>query len=93
MVEGGGAILTSVPRRITTRGGGLAGGGTDHEWGMGLSPHRLRGGDLEGGGGDSQSPLHSCHCLPRLPPLIQGGSWYGTTTLELKLIQQVAALR
>ena len=31
--------------------------------------------------------------IPRLPPLIQGGSWYGTTTLELKLIQKVAALR
>ena len=76
MVEGGGAILTSVPRRITIRGGGLTGGGTDHEWGMELPRHRLSGGDLECGGGDSQLPLHRHHHLPQLPPRITGGLRY-----------------
>ena len=75
--EGGGASRTSVQRRGHPRGGGLTGISPDPKRGRGLPRHRPRGGDLEGGGGDSQSPLHRRHHLPRLPPRIPGGSRCG----------------
>ena len=70
MGEGGGASATSVPRQSHTRGGGMAGGGPDPERERGLPRHIPHGGDLEDGGGDSQSPLHRRHHLPRIPPRI-----------------------
>ena len=77
MVEGGGYSSTSVPRQGHCRGGGLAGGGTDPKRGRVLPCHRHHGGDLEVSCGDSQSPLHRRHHLPRLPPRIPGGLRYG----------------
>ena len=77
VVEGGGSISTSVPRRDHRRGDGLAGGGINQEMGRGLPQHRPCGGDLEGGGSDSQSTFHRRHHLPRLTPWIPGGSRYG----------------
>ena len=76
MGEGGGSSLTSVPRRINTIGGGLAGGGPDPGRGRGPLQNRPRGGDMDGGGGDSQLPLRRRHHLPRLPPRIPGGLRY-----------------
>ena len=75
--EGGGSSPISVPRWGHPRGGSLAVSGNDPERGRGLTWHMPCGGDLEGSDGDSQSPLHCLHHLPRLPPRIPGRSQYG----------------
>ena len=93
MVEGGGYSSTSVPRQGHCRGGGLAGGGTDPKRGRVLPCHRHHGGDLEVSCGDSQSPLHRRHHLPRLLHGFRAGCGMGTVTLKVKLLYQVDALR
>ena len=43
----------------------------------GLPGHRPRGGDVEGSGGNSKSPFHILHHLPRRPPWIEGRLRHG----------------
>ena len=79
---GGGRKLDEVrgPRPVGVQGrrpswgSDLAGGSTDPQEEEGLLGHRPPGGDVEDSGGDSKSPFHILHNLPRLPPWIQGGS-------------------
>ena len=46
---------------------------------------------MEGGGGNYQLTLHHLHQLPRIPGF-QAGCGTGTSTLEVNLLHQVAAL-
>ena len=46
----------------------VAGGGTDTQGDRGILFYRPCGGAVEGSVGDSKSPAHSLHRLPRLPP-------------------------
>ena len=49
----------------------MAGGSPDSQREEGLTGHRPHGGVAEGSGGDSKSPFHSFHHLPRRPPRFQ----------------------
>ena len=55
----------------------MAGGSPDPQGEVGLPGNRPRRGDMGGSGGDSKSPFHSLHNLPRNPPWFQGRSRHG----------------
>ena len=52
----------------------MAGGSPDSQGEEGIPGHRPRGGDVKGSGGNSKSPFHSLHHLPRLSPWVPGRS-------------------
>ena len=54
----------------------MAGGVPDNQREMVIPRHRPRAGGVEGSDGDSKSPFHSLHHLPRLPPWIPGRPRY-----------------
>ena len=75
--EGRGVSTYGFQGQIPGQGGDLAAGSPYHQGEEGLTVHQPRGGDVEGSGGNSKSPFHILHHLPRCPPWIQGRSRHG----------------
>ena len=72
MGEGGGPGEGGFKGGADGRRSHMTGGGTDPQGENGILWYRPREGGVEGSVGDSKSPAHSLHNLPRLPPCLPG---------------------